>query len=190
MKVETGHNVQVHYKGTLADGTEFDNSHRRGAPIDFRVGSGRMLPGFNDAVVGMKEGQKKSITLSPEEAYGPHNPKAMQVIPRERFGEDFEFEVGGVIRGNGPRGPFLAKIQSVEDSQVVLDMNHPLAGEQLNFEIELMSIEAAAAQPAFMANWSASMKKAELFEAAKQQGLKVNTKFTKAQLIEALQAAT
>jgi len=184
MKVQTGHNVKVHYKGTLSDGTEFDNSHRRGEAIGFEVGSGRMLAGFNDAVVGMSEGQKKSVTLSPEEAYGQHNPRAIKAIPRDAFAEDFNFEVGGLIQGNGPRGPFLAKIQALEESQIILDMNHPLAGEELNFEIELVSIEDVVPYN----DWTPTMKKAELLEVARSRGLRVTTKLTKAQIIEALGA--
>jgi len=183
MKVESGHNVQVHYKGTLKDGTEFDNSRERGQPLDFQVGSGRMIRGFNDAVVGMEVGETKSAILSPEHAYGPRDPEATQVVPKEAFGEDFEFIIGGTIQGNGPAGPFFAKIQEVAGTEVTLDMNHPLAGEELNFEIELLSVEGVT-----MSNWNATMKKAELLEVAKSKGLKVNTRSTKAQIINALSA--
>jgi|TARA_Y100000310_G_scaffold192811_1_gene192719 FKBP-type peptidyl-prolyl cis-trans isomerase 2 len=188
MKVENGHNVQVHYKGSLSDGTEFDNSRARGKTLNFKVGSGRMISGFNDAVVGMKAGETKSFTLAPEQAYGPHDPKAKQVVPKEAFGPDFEFIIGGTIQGNGPTGPFLAKIQEVVDNEVTLDMNHPLAGKELNFDIELVAVEANS--PTFsVGGWNKSMKKAELLKLAKQHGLPVNTRSTKTQIIEALQTA-
>jgi peptidylprolyl isomerase len=188
MKVENGHVVQVHYRGTLKDGTEFDNSRVRGKALTFEVGSGRMISGFNDAVLGMIPGASKSITLSPAEAYGPRDPYALTNVPKEQFPEDFEFIQGGTIQGNGPSGPFLAKIHEVTEASVVLDMNHPLAGEELNFDIEMVGVDSKDTTPQ-LANWNASMRKAELFELAKEYGLKVNTRTTKAQLVEALQTA-
>ena len=188
MKVENGHTVQVHYRGTLNDGTEFDNSRVRGEPLSFEVGSSRLIPGFSSAVVGMQIGETKTVRLAPDEAYGPKDPSAKQIVAKEAFGSNFEFVVGGTIQGNGPAGAFLATIEEVTDSEVTLDMNHPLAGEDLQFEIEVQSIESD--EHPTMASWSASMKKAELYEVAKQQGLKVNTRTTKAELVTALQAAS
>ena len=144
MKVQNGHNVKLHYKGTLEDGTEFDNSHVRGIPLEFEVGAANMLPAFSREIVGMKQGQKKSFTLVSDDAYGPRNPQATRAIPRESFGEGFEFEVGGLIRGNGPTGPFLAKIEAVEEKEIFLDMNNPLAGKDLTFEVELLSVDESA----------------------------------------------
>jgi len=188
MKVTNGNNIKVHYKGTLSNGTEFDNSHVRGETLDFQVGSGRMIPGFNNAVLGMAEGQTKKITIAPDDAYGPRDPKALQNVPRTAFSDDFEFILGGTIQGNGPRGPFLAKIHALEETEVVLDLNHPLAGEELNFEIELVSIETDSPTVS-VGGWNASMKKAELLKLAKEHGLPFNTRSTKTQIIEALQTA-
>ena len=185
MKVATGHNVNVHYKGTLSDGTVFDNSRARDQVLSFQVGSGRMISGFNDAVLGMTVGETKTVTIQPENAYGQRNENAVQNVPRAAFGEDFEFEIGGTVQGNGPMGPFLAKIVEVTDDSVLLDMNHPLAGETLNFEIELVSNDSGVAAVTG-GTWSPKMKKAELLEFAKSKGLKVNTRTTKAQLIAAL----
>ena len=140
MKVKNGHTVNVHYKGTLNDGTEFDNSHVRGEPLNFEVGSRRLIRGFSEAVLGMKKGETKNVTIPVEAAYGPHNPEAVQAVPKQAFAEGMQFEIGGTVQGNGPRGPFLARIQEVSDETVTLDMNHPLAGEELNFEIELLSV--------------------------------------------------
>lgn len=140
MQVQNGSTVDVHYVGTLSDGTEFDNSRTRGQPLSFTVGSGQMISGFNDAIIGMTPGETKTVTLSPEQAYGAHDPTATALVPKEAFGEDFPFEIGGMIQGNGPQGPFLAKVQEVTDTQVTLDLNHPLAGKELNFEIELVSL--------------------------------------------------
>jgi len=181
MKIENGHKVKVHYKGTLDDGLEFDNSRIRGKTLDFEVGSPRLIPGFSNALLGMTEGETKTFTLSAEDAYGAPDPRAINKVPREQFGEDFVFEVGGMIRGNGPRGEFVAKINEIHDDYIMLDFNHPLAGKELTFEIEVVSAEGVQ-----IANWNTKMKKAELFEIAKSQGLSVNTRSTKAQIIEAL----
>ena len=158
-----------------------------------------MIQGFSDAVVGMEEGATKTFTLQPEDAYGPIDPNAKQPVPREQFGPEFDFTVGGAVQGNGPQGSFLATIAEVTDTEVILDMNHPLAGKALTFEVEVLAAQSsgpgdglynadAPSDDVQMANWSTSMKKAELLEVAKSRGLKVNTRSTKAQIIDALSA--
>ena len=139
--VEVGNNVKIHYTGTLIDGTKFDSSHQRGAPLGFLVGKNGLLPAFEKAVLGMTEGETKTISLTPEEAYGEHNPEAKQVVPKDAFGPDFTFNVGQAIQGTGPMVTFIATILEHTDADVTLDMNHPLAGKDLNFEIELVEIE-------------------------------------------------
>lgn len=194
-KVQNGYKAKVHYKGTLTDGTEFDNSRVRGRTLDFTVGAPRMIPGFSTACIGMFEGETKSITIGSDDAYGDHNPEAYQTVPKSSFGENFPLEVGGTVQGNGPQGRFFATVHSVDGEEVVLDMNHPLAGEDLTFEIEMISIEEASEEEVApeeipkLAQWDRSMKKAQLFELAKQQGLSVNTRSTKAQILEALQTS-
>ena len=188
MKVTNGQNVSVHYRGTLSDGTEFDNSKVRGNTLDFTAGSDQLLAGFSNAVAGMAVGDTKTVSIPSAEAYGNPRPEAVQQVPRSAFDDDFEFIVGGTVQGNGPSGHFIAKIQQVEDDFVILDLNHPLAGEDLTFEIELVSVNTEATEDVSMARWSSTMKKAELLEVAKSRGLPVNTRSTKAQIIEALQA--
>ena len=83
--VEVGNNITVHYKGTLSDGTEFDSSRNRHEPLNFEVGSGAMIPGFDNAVLGMTQGETKEVTLSAEEAYGPRYEEAVQTVPMARF---------------------------------------------------------------------------------------------------------
>tara|TARA_Y100001938_G_scaffold138044_1_gene203030 strand:+ start:191 stop:625 length:435 start_codon:yes stop_codon:yes gene_type:complete len=141
--VTVGNNVEVHYVGTFEDGTEFDNSHTRGATLDFEVGAGRMIKGFDQAVVGMTEGETKTVSLTPVDAYGERVEEAIQPVPMAAFGPDFKFELGEMIQGNGPQGSFVAKIQAIqeEQQQVILDMNHPLAGKTLNFEIQMVKIQ-------------------------------------------------
>ena len=184
MKVENGFNVKVHYKGTFTDGTEFDNSRTRGKTLDFEVGTPNLIQGFNTAVLGLTEGESRTVTLAPDEAYGDINPDAFQNVPKVQFGSDFVFEVGAAVMGQGPQGPFRATIHEVRDSDVILDFNHPLAGKNLTFEVEVVSAEP----PDQSNSWNAKMKKAQLFEIAKLQGLSVNSKSTKAQIIEALSA--
>lgn len=178
MKVQNGQKVHVHYKGTLKDGTVFDESRARGKTLSFTVGGGRMLKGFNDTVLGMGEGEVRSVTIEPEDAYGFHDSGALQAVDKGHFGEGFEFKIGEIVQGNGPRGPFVARIHTVEGDNVVLDFNHPLAGEQLQFEIELVSFDS----------WNLKMKKAELLEAAELQGIEIPSRATKAQILEALSA--
>lgn len=141
MKVENGYNVKVHYVGTFADGTEFDNSRTRGKTLDFKVGAPGLIVGFNNAVVGMTTGETKTITLAADDAYGQVNPEAFQNIPKTQFDDNFVFEVGGAVMGQGPQGPFRATIHEVQDSEVVLDFNHPLAGKDLTFEVEVVEVE-------------------------------------------------
>ena len=138
---ENGHNVKVHYKGTLNDGTVFDTSHDRGT-IDFQIGGGQMLPGFDSAVVGMKVGETKEISLASDDAYGPVIPQAIADVPKERFPTDFNFAMGEMIQGSTPDGrPMVGKIETVNNDSVTVNFNHPLAGQDLNFEIKLVEIE-------------------------------------------------
>ena len=110
--VEKGTKIKIHYKGTLEDGTEFDNSKDRGATLDFEVGAGQMIKGFDSNVLGMGEGEVRTFTLEPEEG------------------------------SNGQGQPMLARISNISDDGVLLDLNHPLAGKNLTFEVELIEIEA------------------------------------------------
>ncbi len=141
MKVTNGNTVKVHYKGTLKDGSEFDNSHNRGETLSFQVGNGQMLRGFESAVLGMTEGQKKTFTIDSTEAYGEYDPERVTVAPRSAFPPDMDFAPGTQVQGQAPNGmPFLAKIKSHTNEEVTLDVNHPLAGEDLTFEVELVEI--------------------------------------------------
>ena len=141
MKTQKGSKVKVHYIGTLNDGSEFDNSYKRATTIDFEVGGGQMIKGFDDALVEMEIGQKKTVNLKPEEAYGPRREEAITAVAKENFPPDFEAKEGEMVQGRTETGqPINALIIEVQDNDVILDMNHPLAGEELNFEIELVEI--------------------------------------------------
>ncbi len=142
LQVENGNTVSVHYRGTLNDGTEFDSSHSRGEPLSFQVGSGEMINGFDAALPGMAVGETKNITLTPGQAYGDPNPDAIADVPKEQFPADFNFQVNAMVQGQNDMGqPVVGTINEVKDSTVTIDFNHPMAGKDLNFEIQLVSID-------------------------------------------------
>lgn len=141
MEVTKGNNVKVHYIGKLENGDEFDNSYKRGATLDFVVGGGQMIKGFDESLVGMKEGEKKSVVLTPDMAYGERVIDAVVPVNKSNFPEDFNFFEGHSVRGNTQDGkPVVGVITEIKDDEVIVDLNHPLAGKNLNFEIELVEI--------------------------------------------------
>ena len=141
LQVENGNTVSVHYRGTLNDGTEFDSSHSRGEPLSFQVGAGQMISGFDAALPGMAVGETKNITLSPDQAYGESNPEAITDVPKASFPPGFNFQVDAMVQGQNEMGqPLVGTINEVKENDVTIDFNHPMAGKDLNFEIELVSI--------------------------------------------------
>lgn len=145
MSVPDGATVRVHYKGTLSDGTEFDSSQGR-APIEFTVGAGQVIPGFDHAVRNLEPGGRTTVTIPPEEAYGERNPAWAVRVPAEEVrrvtegGPTTDPEVGDQVTVMTPDGESMALISAIENDEVVLDFNHPLAGETLTFEIELVGV--------------------------------------------------
>jgi len=140
--VTNGNNVKIHYKGTLTNGEIFDDSRSRGSTMQVAVGNGSLIKGFESALVGMTEGQTKKISLTAEQAYGPVIEQAIVSVPKAAFPENFMFEEGVTVQGRNDSGsPVTAKIVNFDDETVTLDHNHPLAGQDLNFEIELVEIE-------------------------------------------------
>lgn len=142
MKIQPGSKVRAHYEGTLNDGTIFDSSYKRENPIEFQAGVGQMIKGFDNAVIGMEVGEKKTVTITSEEAYGPHNPEGIVSVPKENFPPDFKPEPETVIQGQNENGePIQALVLEVREDGVILDLNHPLAGEDLTFVIEVLDIK-------------------------------------------------
>ena len=140
--VENGSSVELHYKGTFPDGEVFDCSRDRGETMNILVGQGRLIKGFESALLGMTEGQTKTINLTADEAYGPIIEEAIVSVPKEAFPENFAFEEGVTVQGSNKNGsPVMAKIVEFDGKIVKLDHNHPLAGKDINFEIELVKIE-------------------------------------------------
>ena len=141
-KIQKGNNISVHYVGTLDDGTKFDSSHDRGETLDFEVGSGQMIKGFDDAVTGMLPGEKKTVSLSPQDAYGEINPAAVQEVSLNAFPPDTDLQEGLTVFGENQDGnKIVAKVISLSEENVTLDFNHPLAGKNLNFEIEIVTVD-------------------------------------------------
>lgn len=142
MPATTGDVVRVHYRGTRTDGTEFDSSEGR-SPLEFRLGEGSVIEGFDAGVTGLEVGGKRTVTIEPDQAYGPKNEMLVQRVEADMFAEDPY--VGGHVDLVAPDGGRLpGVITAVEGEEVVLDFNHPLAGETLTFEIELVEIVPAA----------------------------------------------
>ena len=142
-QVKKGDTVKVHYHGKLTDGTTFDSSEGRD-PLEFEVGSGMVIPGFDNGVTGMSVGEKKTVVIPAEEAYGPKQEDMIMEFPKERFPEDLVPEAGMQLNmSNGSGQNFPVVIVEVKDEIVVLDANHPLAGEDLTFDLELVEISGS-----------------------------------------------
>ena len=139
--VKKGDVVSLHYTGTLEDGSVFDTSKKRNEPLKFTAGSGQVIPGFDHAVVGMKKGEEKKFTLQPADAYGERKPDMTQTVPRKHLPKDQEPKPGMMLVMGNPSGQQVpAVITEVTAENVVLDMNHPLAGKALTFDIEIVEI--------------------------------------------------
>lgn len=139
-----GKTVKIHYTGSFDDGEVFDTSRLSGEPLEFTCGAGMVIKGFDDAVKDMAVGDKKHIHLEPEEAYGAVNEELIQTAPVQNVPNAQDLPVGESVYMQGPDGrPFPVKVVSVDDQNVVFDMNHPMAGKPLNFELELMEVKGA-----------------------------------------------
>lgn len=142
-QVKPGDTVRITYVGTLNDGQTFDSSEGRD-PLEFVVGSGQIIPGLDSAVTGMTVGEKKEVNVPCADAYGEHNPDNQQAVPREQIPAEIPVEVGTQLQMQTPQGQVIpVTVAEVDESQVTLDANHPLAGQDLNFAIELVGLDAA-----------------------------------------------
>ena len=145
--VATGDKIKIHFTGTLADGEVFDSSIGK-QPLEFTAGSGMVIKGFDSAVIGMKPGDYKVVTIQPEEAYGHPSDEMIATLPRSEFPENIKPARGMVLRGPSVNDMILTvKIVDFDDDTITMDGNHPLAGEVLNFEIELLEIVAPTTPP-------------------------------------------
>ena len=138
--VKPGDTVRIHYTGTLSDGTTFDSSQGR-EPLEFTVGSGQIIPGLDRAIPGMNVGETKTVTVPAAEAYGDRNPDGVQSVPRAQVPDHIPLDPGTQLQvqtGDGRTLPVT--VAEVTAEEVVLDANHPLAGKDLTFEVELVEI--------------------------------------------------
>ncbi|MDB5100977.1 MAG: peptidyl-prolyl cis-trans isomerase, FKBP-type [Cyanobacteria bacterium RYN_339] len=139
-QAKTGDTVKVHYTGRLDDGSVFDSS-AGGDPIEFQLGAGTVIPGFDSGVAGLIVGEKRTVNIPAVEAYGPHHEEAVFVMPRDQFPPDLAPELGMQFRMQHPAGMTLdMTVIALEDEAVTLDANHPLAGKDLHFDLELVAI--------------------------------------------------
>lgn len=138
--VKQGDNVKVHYTGKLDDGTVFDTSRDR-EPLEFTVGEGRVIPGFESAVEGMEVGEEKTAEVPAEDAYGPRRDDLLIPFPMEQVPEHLDLEVGQHLQMQDGEGQtMVAQVTELRDEEVILDANHPLAGKDLTFDIELVEV--------------------------------------------------
>ena len=140
-QVKNGDIVKVHYTGKLTNGEQFDSSTGR-EPLEFTVGAGQMIKGFDDAMPGMSVGEKKTVSISAENAYGEKNEEAIIEFPRENVPPDMPLEIGMTLELRNESGqPIPVIIEDIKEDVIVLDANHSLAGKELVFDIELVEIK-------------------------------------------------
>ncbi len=140
-RAEKGNTVWVHYTGRLKDGTVFDSSRTGQEPLQFVIGTGTVIPGFERAVIGMRVGEKKTVQIPPEQAYGEYVEEFVKIVPRSQLNVDFELREGMSLELHTDSGRVIPiTVTEVTDTTVTLDANHPLAGQTLFFEIELVAI--------------------------------------------------
>jgi peptidylprolyl isomerase len=139
-QAKKGDTVNVHYTGKLEDGTVFDSSVDR-EPLQFTISEGRILPGFEKGIIGMKPGDTKTVNIPADKAYGPHRKDLVLVVDKSKIPSHLKPEVGQQLKLNQPDGRAVpVRVTDITQSKVTLDANHPLAGKDLTFEIELVEI--------------------------------------------------
>ena len=137
---KAGDTVQFHYVGTLNDGSVFDSSEGRD-PLSITVGAGQIIPGLDSAIEGMEVGEQKTVTIVSDEAYGPYQPEARQAVPREQIPDHVPLDPGTMLQMQTPDGRAMpVTVAEADESTVVLDANHPLAGKDLTFAVEVVAI--------------------------------------------------
>lgn len=140
VQAKSGDTVKIHYTGRLDDGTVFDSSAER-EPLEFTLDGGQVIPGFDQAVMGMSPGQSKTEKIPMDQAYGPHRPELVVEVDKQQFPPDVQPEVGQQLQVQQENGQIIPVfVTQVTDSKVTLDANHPLAGEDLTFDIQLVEI--------------------------------------------------
>ena len=135
--IEKGSNVKVHYTGKLNDNEIFDSSKDK-EPLEFTVGEGQLIPGFENGVMGLNAGDKKTIELEPEQAYGPVREELVNEVPKENLPEGVE--VGSTLQAQTEQGPVMVRVVELNETIGKVDANHPLAGKKLIFDLEVVEV--------------------------------------------------
>jgi len=138
-QVKNGDTVKVHYTGTLDDGSQFDSSVGS-EPLEVTLGEGQVIPGFEQGLEGMQAGETKQIHIPADEAYGPRHEEMIQTVDRDQLPEDVDLQIGMQFQVDGGDGPLILTVTEVTDETATLDGNHPMAGNNLNFELELVEV--------------------------------------------------
>ncbi len=140
VQAEHGNTVAIHYTGKLDDGTVFDSSRDR-EPLEFTIGQRQIIPSFEQGVIGMEPGESKTINIPADQAYGPHEPEKVIEVDRAQMPPQMQLEIGMRVQGGQPGGETVEfTVIDITDSAVTLDGNHPLAGKDLTFDIQLVNI--------------------------------------------------
>lgn len=148
-QAQSGDIVRVHYRGTLRDGTEFDSSKGR-EPLEFQVGSGQVIPGFERQVEGMSIGESTTVTIAADEAYGPRDDRQIQDVPKKALPADLDLNIGTSLTATTRDGKEIPlTVVGLTDETVTVDGNHPLAGQDLTFELELVEIVTSPQKSSF-----------------------------------------
>lgn len=139
-QAKQGDTVKIHYTGKLEDETVFDSSVNR-EPLQFTIGAGKIIPGVEQGIIGMSPGESKTVKVSSDEAYGPHRPELVEEIERKKLPNYLKLKAGKMLQIQQPNGQTIrVLITNVTESKVTLDGNHPLAGKELIFDIQLLEI--------------------------------------------------
>lgn len=140
MGAEDGDKVKVHYTGSLEDGQVFDSSRER-EPFEFTLGEDAVIAGFQKAVEGQEAGDEVEVEIEPDDGYGPHRDDQIFTVPRSQIPDEIDLEPGKYLQAQTPDGPVNVKVLEAGEEEVKLDGNHPLAGENLHFEIEILDVD-------------------------------------------------
>ncbi|MBO6718326.1 MAG: peptidylprolyl isomerase [Rhizobiaceae bacterium] len=146
-EVKSGDVVRLHYTGKLEDGTQFGTSVGD-EPLELRVGAGQIIAGLDKQIEGMTVGEKETVTIPVDEGYGPRDERQIDVVPRSAIPPNIELSIGGVLQAQTPDGRAIQLVvKDLDDTQVTVDANHPLAGHDLTFEVEIVEIVASEGSP-------------------------------------------
>lgn len=144
MPIQKGNKVKLEYEGKLDSGEVFDSSEKHGKPLEFTIGEGHVIPGFENAVIGMEKNQEKQVKIPPKDAYGEKKEELMKKIPKQQLPEDARDKVqpGMTLGMQTPQGQQIpVKVAEVSQDDITLDLNHPLAGQTLNFNLKVVDFE-------------------------------------------------